>query len=227
MNNFKYGTYKQMIVNSPLFKNISDELIDEMLISLNAQIKSFSKNEIVIKLGETFRYSGMVLDGTIEVSYNTIQFEKLNVNHYKKGQLFGEAMALKRLSYSPIQVSAVTNCTLLLLDLRGLVESDKRCCSSCVYNHQLLLNLMDRMAEQNLFSNLKIRILSQKSLRDRIMIYLTHMQAESKEGFSMPFSQTALAEFLGVNRSALSRELGRMQDEELIIIKGRNYKIVS
>lgn len=226
MNNTQ-NTYKYdaLIKNCPLFKDIPTEYVDEMLYSLNGQIKSYRKNEIIISLGGEFRYCGLVLEGTVEVSYNTNQFEKLNVNHFKQGQLFGEALALKGVPYSPIQITALSDCTLLLLDLRKLVTSSERCCESCLYNHQLLLNLMDRMAEQNLFSNLKLRILGQKSLRDRIMIYLTHLHADAPGGVSIPFSQTALAEFLGVNRSALSRELGRMQDEKILEVNGKHYQI--
>ena len=104
--------------------------------------------------------------------------------------------------------------------------STDRCNKNCLYNHQLILNLMDRMAEQNIFSNLKLRILGQKSLRDRIMIYLTHLHADNPAGAKIPFSQTSLAEFLGVNRSALARELGRMQDEGILTINNKTYRIL-
>ena len=225
-NDQVFDKYRKTIEGCPLFKDIPREYIEEMLDSLNGQIKIFKKNELITRLGEEFRYCGLVLEGSVEVSYNTNKYEKMNVNHFKSGQLFGEAMSLKGIASSPIQVNALSNCTLLLLDLRRLVTSKERCCKSCLFNHQLLLNLMDRMAEQNVFSNLKLRILGQKSRRDRIMIYLTHIHADGPEGASIPFSQTALAEFLGVNRSALSRELGKMQDERILEIDGKHYKVI-
>ena len=78
-----------------------------------------------------------------------------------------------------------------------------------------------RMADQNIFTNLKLRILSQKSLRDKIIVYLYSLQPDNNNVRTIPFSQTALAEFLNVNRSALSRELGRMQDENIIRLNGK------
>ena len=71
-----------------------------------------------------------------------------------------------------------------------------------------------------------MRILSQKSLRDRVYIYLSSLPKDKNGYVKIPFTQTALAEYLGVNRSALSRELGRMQNEGLLVIDGRKMKTV-
>lgn len=218
--------YWNNIISSPLFTSIPHEHIEDMIVSLNGTINEYKKNETIIYIGDEFRQCGILLDGSLEVSYDTNQFEKHNVNHFKPGQIFGESLALKGVSHSPVQVSALTNSVVLFIDLRNLMLSTDRCNKNCLYNHQLILNLMERMAEQNIFSNLKLRILGQKSLRDRIMIYLTHMHADTPSGAEIPFSQTSLAEFLGVNRSALARELGRMQDEEILTINKKTYRIL-
>ncbi len=219
-------TYWDVIVKCPLFTNIPENLIEEMMDALNGKIINYKKNEIVLNAGDPFRFCYLVLSGNVEVSYDTNQYEKHNVNHFETGEIFGEALAIKSLKSSPVQVTALNECTLLLIDINILVTSNKRCGRGCLYNHQLLLNLMGRMAEQNIFSNLKLRILGQKSLRDRIMIYLTSMQQGKPDGVTIPFSQTAFAEFLGVNRSALSRELGRLQDEGFLEVDGKHYKVL-
>lgn len=218
--------YWNKIIDSPLFADIPINHIEEMIESLDGNISAYKKNEIIIHIGDEFRQCGILLDGSLEVSYDTNQFEKHNVNHFNPGQVFGESLALKGIPDSPVQVSAIADSVILFIDLRKLMLSTERCNRHCIYNHQFLLNLMERMAEQNIFSNLKLRILGQKSLRDRIMIYLTHMHANNPAGVEIPFSQTSLAEFLGVNRSALARELGRMQDEEIITINKRTYRIL-
>lgn len=69
--------------------------------------------------------------------------------------------------------------------------------------------------------------MGQKSLRDRIFLYLNSLIPDKDGWLQIPFSQTVLAEFLGVNRSALSRELGRMQDEDLIQINGKRIQLKS
>ena len=218
--------YWNTIISCPLFFGIPHEYTDEMIKSLDGSINRYKKNEIILHIGDEFRHCGIILDGSLEVSYNTNHFEKHNVNHFTTGQIFGESLALKGVSHSPVQITSLTDASVLFLDLRKLVLSSELCSKSCLYNHQLLLNLIDRMAEQNIFSNLKLRILGQKSLRDRIMIYLTQLHADDPNGVNIPFSQTALAEFLGVNRSALARELGRMQDEGILKVEKKHYCIL-
>lgn len=217
--------YWNVITSNPLFSDIPHKYIDEMIESLDGTITQYKKNTTIIHIGDEIRKCGILLDGLLEVSYDTNQFEKHNVNHFQTGQIFGESLALKGISNSPVQVSAIADSVVLFIDLRKLMLSPNRCDKNCLYNHQLILNLMGRMAEQNIFTNLKLRILGQKSLRDRIMIYLTHMHADNPAGATIPFSQTALAEFLGVNRSALARELGRMQDEGILTINKKTYWI--
>lgn len=224
-NEFK-KIYWNDIIDSPLFTAIAQEHIEDMIDYLDGTIKKYKKNETIIHVGDEFRRCGILLDGSLEVSYDTNRFEKHNVNHFYPGQIFGESLAVKGIPHSPVQVSALTDSIILFIDLRKLMLSTDRCNKNCLYNHQLILNLMDRMAEQNIFSNLKLRILGQKSLRDRIMIYLTHLHADNPAGAKIPFSQTSLAEFLGVNRSALARELGRMQDEGILTINNKTYRIL-
>lgn len=226
-----YSNYKEKywerIISCPLFIDIPTECIDEMIESLDGYIRNYKKSEILLHIGDEFKYCGIVLSGTLEISYNTNQLEKLNVNHFGPSQIFGEALALKNIPYSPVQITAIADSSVLFLNLKKLITSTERCGKSCLYNHQLLLNLLARMADQNYFSNLKARILGQKNIRDRVIIYLTHVHADHPDGTTIPFSQTALAEFLGVNRSALARELGRMQDDGILKINKRHYALSS
>lgn len=145
------------------------------------------------------------------------------MNHFERGRSFAEALACVQTPYSPIQLKALTNCTIMLINLKGIISG-----SSCPCSYQLNLttNMLKILASQNVFSNLKLRIANQKSLRDRILIYLHSLAPDSEGYLHVPFTQTALAEFLGVNRSALSRELGRMQDENLIEVSDKKMKLL-
>lgn len=145
------------------------------------------------------------------------------MNHFERGRSFAEALACVQTPYSPIQLKALTNCTIMLINLKGIISG-----SSCPCSYQLNLttNMLKMLASQNVFSNLKLRIANQKSLRDRILIYLHSLAPDSEGYLHVPFTQTALAEFLGVNRSALSRELGRMQDENLIEVNDKKMKLL-
>ena len=159
-----------------------------------------------------------MLSGEIECSYQDEAFNKFNMNHFGAGELFGENMVCAEIARSPMQVIAVSDCAIMFLDLRVLYNSE----SACKYRAELLGNLLRIHSAKNIFLNQKIRILSTKSLRDRIICYLRTLPNQDGKT-ALPFSKTALAEFLCVNRSALSRELGRMQSEGIITMNVREF----
>ena len=137
------------------------------------------------------------------------------------GYLFGEALVINDEKNSPIQVRAVEDCIILFIDLAEIYQPDAHSPLRVI----LAENLIKSLARKNLILNQKVRILSQKSLRDRILIYLGTLPKDKNGFVKIPFTQTALAEYLGVNRSALSRELGRMQNEELLFVDGSRMRL--
>ena len=218
-----YTEYIPVISKAQLFTNIPMDHYDNVFRYLKVSIRRYQKDEFILRLGEPLLYAGIVLDGTVEGSFISANYNKINMNHFTTGRSFAEAMACVKTRHSPIQLKALSDCTVMLLDLKQILSD-----STCECSHQLVLsrNLIKILASQNVFSNLKLRIANQKALRDRIMIYL-HSLAPDNNGFvHVPFTQTAFAEFLGVNRSALSRELGKMQDEKLILVDGRLIRIL-
>lgn len=218
-----YSEYITVIAKAKLFEHIPTDQYDSVFAHLRASVRRFEKGEYIQRLGEPLPYSGIVLDGMVEGSFISENYNKINMNQFTAGRSFGEALACVKTTYSPIQLQALTGCTVMLLDLKQIL-SDSPC--DCRYQPVLSANLIKILASENVFSNLKLRIANQKAIRDRILMYL-HSLVPDAEGFvHVPFTQTAFAEFLGVNRSALSRELGRMQDEGLILVDGRAIRLL-
>ena len=143
------------------------------------------------------------------------------MNHFSKGDLFGESMACAEVNQSPMQISAVTNCVILFLDYKILYNTNMK----SDFQNLLSANLIRNFSRQNFFLNQKVRILSQKNLRQKILFYLHSLKADEKGVRKLPFSKTAMAEFLCVNRTALSRELSHMVREKILIMNGRNFII--
>lgn len=163
----------------------------------------------------------LLLKGRIESSFQNESFDQITMHRFGGGYLFGEALVINDTKISPVQVRAVENCTILFINLKAIYLSRE----TSPLSLKLAENLIKSLAKKNLILNLKVRILSQKGLRDKIMIYLSTLPKD-KEGFiTVPFTQTALAEYLGVNRSALSREFGRMQDDGILVIDKNKMKV--
>lgn len=205
-----------------LFDGIKDEQLADAIKLLNGRIKKVVKDDYVVQLGGAMQYAGLLLKGKIESSFQNENFDQITMHTFTGGYLFGEGLVINHAKNSPVQVRAVEDSVVLFIDLEMIyVAAD----NSPIRNI-LARNLIKSLAKKNLILNQKVRILSQKSLRDRIFIYLRTLPKDKDGYVKIPFTQTALAEYLGVNRSALSRELGRMQNEGLLVIDGKRIKII-
>lgn len=221
MNENVVKQYSKLLQNCSLFRNIPEESYYEALNYLRGRKKHFKKGEFILHIGNKIRHAGLVLKGTIECSFQDADFNKFNMNHLSEGDLFGESMACAEVIHSPMQIFAVTDCTVLFLDYSVLYNESLK----YEYRTQLLVNLIRNFSRQNFFLNQKVRILSQKDLRNKILMYLNGIQSDEEGKRKIPFSKTALAEFLCANRTALSRELSHMIHEGVLSMEGRSFII--
>lgn len=205
-----------------LFDGIKDEQLADAIKLLNGRIKKVVKDDYIVQLGGTIQYAGLLLKGKIESSFQNENFDQITMHTFTGGYLFGEGLVINHAKNSPVQVRAVEDSVVLFIDLEMLYAA----ADNSPIRNILVRNLIKSLAKKNLILNQKVRILSQKSLRDRIFIYLRTLPNDKDGYVKIPFTQTALAEYLGVNRSALSRELGRMQNEGLLVIDGKRIKII-
>lgn len=205
-----------------LFDGIEDEQLIDAIKLLNGRIKKVAKDDYVVQLGGTIQYAGLLLKGKIESSFQNENFDQITMHTFTGGYLFGEGLVINHAKNSPVQVRAVEDSVVLFIDLEMIYAA----ADNSPIRNILAGNLIKSLAKKNLILNQKVRILSQKSLRDRIFIYLRTLPKDKDGYVKIPFTQTALAEYLGVNRSALSRELGRMQNEGLLVIDGKRIKII-
>ena len=205
-----------------LFDGIKDEQLADAIKLLNGRIKKVVKDDYIVQLGGTIQYAGLLLKGKIESSFQNENFDQITMHTFTGGYLFGEALVINHAKDSPVQLRAVEDSVVLFIDLEMIYAS----ADNSPVRNILARNLIKSLAKKNLILNQKVRILSQKSLRDRIFIYLRTLPKDKDGYVKIPFTQTALAEYLGVNRSALSRELGRMQNEGLLFIDGKRIKLI-
>ena len=203
-----------------LFDNIKDEQLADAIKLLNGRIKKIEKDDFIVQLGGELPSAGLLLKGRIESSFQNENFDQITMHSFGGGYLFGEALVINNAKNSPVQVRAVEDCIVLFIDLKVIYHSDIQSPLRVI----LTENLIKSLARKNLILNQKVRILSRKSLRERILFYLGTLPKDKNGWVKIPFNKTVLAEYLGVNRSALSRELGRMQDEEILISDGRKMK---
>ena len=135
--------------------------------------------------------------------------------------MYGAAFPCARVPESPIELVALRSTEVVLLDVGVLGTGGQPDALEAV----LLRNLLGIVSTQSVFLNRKVRILGQHSLRDRIVVYLGGLAADVDGWVTVPLSQTALAQFIGGNRSAVSREMGRMVDEGVLERDGNRMRL--
>ncbi len=214
--------YIALLKTCSLLANIPESSYIDALKYLRASKRSFRKGEFILHIGDVFRYAGIVLYGVIECSYQDGEFNKYNMNHFRAGEMFGESMACAEVEESPMQIFAVTDCVIMFLDFRVLYYSGVK----YEYQMQLAVNLIRNISRQNTFMNRKVRMLSRKDLRSKILTYLQSLTPNENGTITLPFTKTAMAEFLCVNRSSLSRELSRMVHDGILSVNGRTLTLL-
>lgn len=139
------------------------------------------------------------------------------------GQLFGETFACAGVEILPVSVIAVSDCKILLLDYRRIITT---CPTACVFHSRLIENMLKILAGKNLVLNQKIEALSARTTREKLLAYLVAQAGVAgSRRFTIPSTRQELADYLSVDRSAMSREMGIMQKEGMIRFKKNCFEL--
>lgn len=206
-----------------MFDGIQPRKYQEVLNCLKASVHQYPRNAHIVELGEQSHNTGVLLDGSMEEFLYDENGNQVSICSFCSGQVFGAELACTGWTTSPVCLRASSDCTVMQLDFSALMSQQTL---TCPCRMQVTANLMQDMARQLLFFNTKVRILAQKRLRDRLKIYLQTLTPDAKNCYTLPYSRTGLADFLCVDRSALSRELCRMRDEGVLDFSGSKIQLL-
>ncbi len=216
--------YFSILRKNPLFSDIAEDELEKMLGCLSASIKDYSKNEIIFMAGDKIDKVGIVLCGNVQIIKEDILGNRSIIAHVDVGQIFGEAFVCAGAEKLLISVMAGANCTLMFIDYKKAIYT---CDNSCVFHHRLLENMLGILARKNILLNNKIEHMSKRTIREKALSYLlAQAQQQERKDFKIPFNRQELADYLCVDRSALSNELGKLRDEGIIEFNRNEFKIL-
>ncbi len=211
--------------DSLLFEGINLADIELMLGCVDARDKVFYKGETIIYPGSPVKNIGVVLSGKVEIVKENFSGKRFMLQEVNASGVFGEVFAYIDGIKSPVSVISATDSEILFLNYGKMTTT---CSSSCTFHQRLIRNMLKQLASQCLVLNKKIDYLMIKSLRERITLFLNGEFTKSRaREFSIPFNREELADYLGVERSALSRELGRMKDDGLIDFQKNRFVLLA
>ena len=192
-----------------LFEGIGQSDLNALMECLNGRTINIPKGNPVFLEGDPARFVGVVLSGTVQVVREDYYGNRSVMAILQPGELFAEVFSCAGLETVPVSVFALTDSEVLLLDCRRVVTS---CSKSCHFHSLLMKNLLQEMARKNLALSQKIRYMSQKTTKEKLMAYLLDQaKQQGSTEFVIPHSRQSLADYLGVERSAMSAEIGKLK----------------
>ncbi len=206
--------YLPILRTAALFQKISDADILAMLTCLSAIIKKFKKNQIVFLSGTAVTDIGIMLTGSVHLIKEDPFGNSTILAETGPGHLFAEAFSCAKKEFLPITVVAAVESEILFINYKRVITS---CSSACLFHSRLIENMLWVLANNNIFLQEKIQLISRKSTREKLLAYLyDESQRRGSKIFMIPFNRQQLADYLCVDRSAMSNELSKLQQEGIL-----------
>ena len=216
--------YYPLLQKSPLFSGLSAEELAAMLGCLGAERCLAARNQTIFSEGAPAGQLGLVLQGAVQIERIDYFGNRSILATREAGTLFGEAFACAQTERLPVSVVAMQESEIMLLDCRRVLTV---CSSACSFHIRLVRNLLQAVAASNLQLTQKLEFLSQRTTRKKLLTYLTaQAKAAGTEKFTIPFDRQALADYLEVERSAMSAELSKLRKEGLLEYHKNHFRLL-
>lgn len=216
--------YLDVLRKCSLFNNIEDKNLNGILACLGAEVSGYKKGEIIIAEGNNAKYIGIILFGAAQIEQVDYFGNRNIVANVEVAELFGESFACAGVESVPMDVVAKEDTEVLLIDCLRITQT---CSNACEFHRQMIYNLMKIVATKNLIFHQKIEVVSKRTTREKLMTYLLiQAKKNGSAGFEIPYDRQELADYLGVDRSGLSVEIGRLCKEGVIRSRKRWFEIV-
>jgi len=208
------NAYIPILEKCPLFSDINNENLLAMLGCLGASYHEYKKDAPILSEGDPAGIFGIVLTGSVRIIRIDFYGNRTIVANISPTQLFGESFACAGIETLPVNIVASSDCSVLLMDARRITRT---CSNSCEFHSRIIFNLLKIVAAKNLVFNQKNEITSQRTTREKLMAYLlSEAKSRGSREFDIPYSRQELADYLEVDRSGLSTEIGKLVREGIL-----------
>ena len=217
--------YFDILSQCPLFAGISRQELGQMLSCLGGKITGIAKGNPVFLEGAPAEFVGVVLDGKVQILRTDYYGNRSVLTVVSPGGLFGEAFACAGVETLPVSAIALQTCTVLLLDCKRVLTG---CSNACPFHSRLVRNLLQGIAQKNLILTRKIQCMSQKTTQEKLMEFLLEQaKQQGSAEFVIPYDRQALADYLGVERSAMSAEISKLKKAGRIDCSGSWFRVLT
>lgn len=209
-----------VLKTSILFKGVNEEDLSSMLTCLNATVKTYEKGSYLFNAGDKINKIAILVEGKLYIQKDDFWGNRSIINEINVSDMFGEAYAGSINNIIVNDVIAVLDSTVIYLDVHKILTV---CTSSCTFHTKVIANLFTTISEKNKNLVQKLGYMACRTTREKLLAYLSDQSKKAgQNNFVIPFNRQQLADYLSVDRSAMSNELSKMRDEGLIEFN-KNY----
>ena len=207
-----------------LFDGIADEDLDRMLHCLGARVSTFDKKYTVFSEGSSAKYIGILLSGAVQILRVDYYGNRSLLEEVHPGELFAEAFACAEVQSLPVSIIASEESEIMLIDCSHILHT---CSNNCGFHQQMIYNLMKDLAQKSLRFHRRVEVTSKRTTREKLLTYLTLYAKEMGSNvFEIPFDRQELADYLEVDRSGLSAEIGKLKKEGFIENEKSRFRLL-
>ena len=216
--------YLGILKNCPLFSEIGEEELVRMLTCLGAKTETFDKKYTIFAEGAPARHLGILLSGSAQIVQTDYYGNRSILSGIGEGEVFAEAFACAEVETLPVSVVAGERSEVMLIDCEHVLHT---CENHCAFHQKLIYNLMKDLAQKTVMFHQRIEITSKRTTGEKLLAYLAHWAKKTgKRSFDIPFDRQELADFLEVDRSGLSAEIGKLTRAGVLRSQKKHFELL-
>ena len=213
-----------VLKNTKLFSGVSDEEIGAMLSCLGARLLTYKKGEYVLRQGEHLSDILVLAEGSLHIQRDDYWGNRSILGHIGVGEIFGEAYAAPESGTLQNDVVAVEDSAVFFFDVKRVIST---CSSACRFHTMVVQNLFYAISEKNRSLVQKLGYMSRRTTKEKLISYLSEeAKKQNSPCITIPFNRQQLADYLSVDRSAMSNELSKMRDEGLLEFEKNRFRLL-
>jgi len=206
-----------------LFYDITDQEVEAMIQCFRMRRCRFHPGQIICTYGESAGEVGVLVSGEAELVRLDYAGNRTILERLETGGVVGESLAFTPTLGDCVEVVSAAGSEVLFMEYSHIM---KRCENACAHHSKLVQNMFRLVAEQTRRLSQRVEVLSRRSIRDKLMCWFQLRRlAAGADSFTLPFTLSALADYISADRSAMMRELKRMKEEGLVEMDGRRVTL--
>lgn len=211
--------YIEILKNNKLFEGISEKDIVSIINCLDMKTVIYNKGSTVYRIGDKVKCINIVAEGAVHIIKEDYWGNQSILTEISTGELFAETFALLKDKTIQVNVIAVKKSVIIELNIDNVINL---CNNSCSFHKKIVQNLLFVLASKNYMLTNKVEAMAQRSIRNKVMTYLSQQKSSS---FDIPFNRQQLADYLAVDRSALSKEIAKLKAEGIIDYHKNHFEL--